>query len=241
MQTAAASAQLADEFNRDTFENIVYRGLAAAAQDSAAQDTGVQCGQHNPRFCTRSRRNDDRRRQVIYNAPLGQFERNPVKTPTPTSTTTMDAPQTTTRLTKNQVRSFWAAWGGWTMDGMDSFIYSLVLVPALRELLPRSGIPATTANVGFYGGLLFALFMIGWGTALVWGPVADRFGRVRTMMLGVVCVFIFHAALRFLDWRLESGDFQVFWRGLASAANGPSERRWFPRIGRKSAVRGAAR
>ena len=50
---------------------------------------------------------------------------------------------------------------------MDSFIYSLVLVLALREVLPRSGIPATTANIGYYGGLLFALFMIGWGMALV--------------------------------------------------------------------------
>src|SRR6266851_9291425 len=28
------------------------------------------------------------------------------------------------RLNRNQVRSFWAAWAGWTMDGMDSFIYS---------------------------------------------------------------------------------------------------------------------
>ena len=72
-------------------------------------------------------------------------------------------PETPPRLNRNQVRSFWAAWGGWTMDGMDSFIYSLVLVPALRDLLPRSGIPATTANVGYYGGLLFALFMIGLG------------------------------------------------------------------------------
>jgi len=89
------------------------------------------------------------------------------------------------RLTRNQVRSFWAAWGGWSMDGMDSFIYSLVLVPALTELLPRSGIPATTANIGFYGGLFFALFMIGYGTALIWGPIADRFGRVRTMMFSI--------------------------------------------------------
>src|SRR6266851_7672141 len=71
------------------------------------------------------------------------------------------------RLNRNQVRSFWAAWSGWTMDGMDSFIYSLVLVRAMRELLPRSGIPATPANVGYYGGLLFALFMVGWGIALV--------------------------------------------------------------------------
>ena len=77
------------------------------------------------------------------------------------------------------------------MDGMDSFIYSLVLVPALRELLPKSGIPATTANVGFYGGLLFALFMVGWGVALVWGPIADRFGRVRTMMFSILSFSFF--------------------------------------------------
>jgi MFS family permease len=96
-----------------------------------------------------------------------------------------------TRLTREQKRAFWAAWGGWTMDGMDSFILSLVLVPALREVLPKSGIPATTANVGFYGGLLFALFMIGWGTALIWGPVADRFGRARTLMFTILWFSLF--------------------------------------------------
>lgn len=95
------------------------------------------------------------------------------------------------RLNRNQVRSFWAAWAGWTMDGMDSFIYSLVLVPALRDLLPKSGIAATPANVGYYGGLLFALFMIGWGTALIWGPIADRFGRVRTMMFSITWFSLF--------------------------------------------------
>jgi MFS family permease len=99
--------------------------------------------------------------------------------------------RTPPRLNRNQVRSFWAAWAGWTMDGMDSFIYSLVLVPALRDLLPKSGIAATPANVGYYGGVLFALFMIGWGTALVWGPIADRFGRVRTMMFSIACFSVF--------------------------------------------------
>src|ERR1700688_2440904 len=74
---------------------------------------------------------------------------------------------------------------------MDSFIYALVLVPALRDLLPRSGISATTANIGYYGGLLFALFMMGWGTALIWGPIADRFGRVRTMMFSIICFSLF--------------------------------------------------
>ena len=56
------------------------------------------------------------------------------------------APPRPTPLTPNQIRGFWAAWGGWALDGMDSFIYSLVLVPALTELLPRSGIAATPAT-----------------------------------------------------------------------------------------------
>ncbi len=99
--------------------------------------------------------------------------------------------KTKPKLTPNQIRSFWAAWGGWSMDGMDSFIYSLVLVPALTELLPRSGIPATPANVGYYGGIFFTLFLIGYGTALVWGPIADRFGRVRTMMFSILCFSLF--------------------------------------------------
>ncbi len=95
------------------------------------------------------------------------------------------------RLTRNQIRGFWAAWGGWALDGMDSFIYAMVLVPALRELLPRSGIPATTANVGFYGAVLFALFLVGWGLSLIWGPIADRFGRVRTLSLTIIFFSVF--------------------------------------------------
>ena len=109
-----------------------------------------------------------------------------------------------TPLTRNQVRGFWAAWGGWTLDGMDSFIYALVLVPSLRELLPRSGIAATKGNIGYYGGLLFALFLCGWGLAFLWGPVGDKFGRVRTLMLTIVwySVFTFLSALVTSVWQL---------------------------------------
>ncbi|HXA75783.1 MAG TPA: MFS transporter [Candidatus Acidoferrales bacterium] len=89
------------------------------------------------------------------------------------------------------MRGFWASWAGWALDGMDSFIYALVLVPAMRELLPKSGIPATVANVGFYGGLLFALFLVGWGLAFIWGPVADRYGRVRTLAFTILCYSLF--------------------------------------------------
>src|SRR5580765_2055283 len=100
-------------------------------------------------------------------------------------------------LNRNQIRGFWAAWGGWALDGMDSFIYALVLVPSLRDLLPQSGIPAPKGNLGFYGGLLFALFLVGWGLAFLWGPVGDKFARVRTLMITIVwySVFTFLSAL----------------------------------------------
>jgi MFS family permease len=107
-------------------------------------------------------------------------------------------------LNRNQIRGFWAAWGGWTLDGMDSFIYALVLVPSLRELLPRSGMAATPREVGFYGGLLFALFLVGWGLAFFWGPVGDKFGRVRTLMITIVwySVFTLLSALVTNVWQL---------------------------------------
>src|SRR5260370_32646682 len=122
-------------------------------------------------------------------------------------TTTTDAQTSRTEpLNQNQVRGFWACWGGWTLDGMDSFIYALVLVPSLRDLLPHSGIAATKANVGRYGGLLFALFLVGWGLAFLWGPVGDKFGRVRTLMLTVVwySVFTFLSALVTNLWQLAA-------------------------------------
>src|ERR1700719_931524 len=117
--------------------------------------------------------------------------RSAVERGSPVTTASVELPRIKSRLNSNQIRSFWAAWGGWTMDGMDSFIYSLVLVPALRELLPRSGIEATTANVGLYGSLLFALFMVGWGTGMIWGPIADRVGRGRTMMFSILSFSLF--------------------------------------------------
>lgn len=112
-------------------------------------------------------------------------------------------------LTPNQVRGFWAAWAGWTLDGMDSFLYALILVPALRDLLPRSGIAGTQSNIGFYGGVLFAIFLAGWGCALLWGPIADRFGRVRTLILTVLCysLFTFLGCATATVWQLAAFRF----------------------------------
>jgi MFS family permease len=107
-------------------------------------------------------------------------------------------------LTGNQKRGFLAAWGGWTLDGMDSFIYALVLVPALAELLPNSGIEVSPANIGYYGSILFGFFLFGWGTSMIWGAIGDRIGRVRALMLTILCysVFTFLCAFVTSIWQL---------------------------------------
>jgi MFS family permease len=108
------------------------------------------------------------------------------------------------RLTTNQITGFWAAWLGWTLDGMDSFIYALVLAPAVAELLPKSGIAGTPGNIGMAGSILFALFLIGWGLSFLWGPIADKFGRtpVLAATIFVYAVFTGAAALSQSVWQL---------------------------------------
>jgi MFS family permease len=112
--------------------------------------------------------------------------------------------RTKLKLTQNQIRGFLAAWGGWALDGMDAFIYALVLVPALTELLPNSGIAVTPANIGYYGSVLFALFLFGWGLSMMWGPIGDRIGRVRTLMLTIFCYSLFTLLCGFVTniWQL---------------------------------------
>ncbi|HEX4153173.1 MAG TPA: MFS transporter [Steroidobacteraceae bacterium] len=113
-------------------------------------------------------------------------------------------------LTPAQVRGFWAAWLGWTLDGMDSFIFALVLAPALTELLPRSGLDGSPSHVAFAGSVLFAVFLAGWGSSLIWGPLADRWGRTRTLAASVACYALFTgaAALSQNVWQL--GVFRFF-------------------------------
>ena len=114
------------------------------------------------------------------------------------------APVAKTKLNRQQIVGFWAAWSGWMLDGMGSVIYALVLAPALTELLPNSGIAATPGQIGRIGSILFAAFLAGWGMSFIWGPIGDRFGRARTLAATVIMYSVFTGAAAFSQdvWQL---------------------------------------
>ncbi len=81
------------------------------------------------------------------------------------------------------------AWLGWIFDSMDATIYNLVLTPALRELL---GNRATPENIGWYGGIILAIFLVGWAVGgILFGVLADYLGRARTLVITILIYAIF--------------------------------------------------
>ena len=113
-----------------------------------------------------------------------------------------------TPLNRQQITGFWAAWFGWTLDGMDSVIYALVLAPAMKELLPRSGLSNSPADIAFAGSILFALFLVGWGCSFIWGPIADRFGRAKCLAVTILIFSVFTGAAAFAHNVYELGLFR---------------------------------
>jgi MFS family permease len=118
-------------------------------------------------------------------------------------------PSARTPLNRQQILGFWAAWFGWTLDGMDSVIYALVLSPAMKELLPRSGLSNSPADIAFYGSILFALFLVGWGLSFLWGPIADRFGRARCLAIAILVFSVFTGAAAFAQTVWQLGLFRL--------------------------------
>lgn len=107
--------------------------------------------------------------------------------------------------TPQQRKAFISAFGGWLLDGYNAGLFGLVLSPALTELLPRSGYAAETSNIAFFGELGVAMFLFGWGCSILWGPVADRFGRVPALMASILvyAVFTFLAGFSQDIWQLN--------------------------------------
>ena len=99
------------------------------------------------------------------------------------------------------------AWLGWVFDSMDATIYALVLQPALHDLLAGTahGGEVPAESIAWYGGIIFSIFLVGWAAGgMLFGVIADRFGRTRTLIFTILIYAVFTglAALSTTWWQL---------------------------------------
>jgi MFS family permease len=93
---------------------------------------------------------------------------------------------------------FLVVWLGWTLDAADFGLFSLVLKPALTELLgfPASGTldPGQLGLIGKTGGLLAMTGLLGWAFGgFLFGIIADYIGRVRALVFSIAIYSLFTA------------------------------------------------
>jgi MFS family permease len=116
-------------------------------------------------------------------------------------------PPHTTRVSRYQILVLVVAWLGWTFDSMDATIYNLVLTPALRDLLGASG---THENIGWYGGIILSIFLVGWAVGgVLFGVLADYIGRARTLVITILIYAVFTGLAGFAHtwWQLAGYRF----------------------------------
>lgn len=111
-------------------------------------------------------------------------------------------------LTRYQWTIFFVVWLGWALDATDFGLFSIVLKPALTDLLGGNPSPAA---IGRVGGILAMTGLLGWAFGgFIFGIVADYIGRVRTLSLSILIYSIFTAAQGFSHTPLELGVFRFF-------------------------------
>jgi MFS family permease len=116
-------------------------------------------------------------------------------------------------LTRYQWTVFLVVWAGWALDATDFGLFSIVLRPALTELL--GGNPSM-ADIGRVGGLLSMAGLLGWAFGgFMFGIVADYIGRVRTLAVSILVYSVFTACQGFSQSPFELGVFR-FLGGLGT-------------------------
>jgi MFS family permease len=113
-------------------------------------------------------------------------------------------------VTPYQWLVLFVAWLGWVFDAMDATIYAIVLHPALHDLLHTSSGPPTTEQVGWYGGIIFSIFLIGWAIGgITFGILADRFGRTKVLIATIIIYAVFTGAAALAEnwWQLALSRF----------------------------------
>jgi MFS family permease len=103
-------------------------------------------------------------------------------------TTTMQAAsgrRTVLDMNGYQWTVLFAAWLGWGFDCFDGLLFNYVAPNCVPTLLGLTiGSPAAKAATLRWGGILTSILLVGWATGgILFGQVADRIGRARTLTL----------------------------------------------------------
>lgn len=105
---------------------------------------------------------------------------------------------------------------GWLFDTMDQQIFNLARRPAVAELLASKATGKALAGlVAEYAGYATSIFIIGWAIGgVIFGVLGDRLGRVKTMIITILCYSIFTGLTSFATdvWQFSAFCFMT---GLA--------------------------
>jgi MFS family permease len=110
------------------------------------------------------------------------------------------------KLTRYQWTVFFAAWLGWGFDIFDGLLFNFVAPNAIPTLLDlQIGSPEAGAAIFQWTGILNALLLLGWAAGgVLFGPICDRFGRKRVLMMTMVLYALGTASCAFVTemWQL---------------------------------------
>ncbi|MGE0446862.1 MAG: MFS transporter [Vicinamibacterales bacterium] len=108
-------------------------------------------------------------------------------------------PRTLLDMNGYQWTVLFAAWLGWGFDIFDSLLFNYIApnaVPALLNLTP--GTPEAGAATLRWTGILTSVLLVGWAIGgIIFGRVADRIGRTRTLLLTMAVYSLGTAACAF--------------------------------------------
>lgn len=99
-------------------------------------------------------------------------------------------------LTRYQWTVLFAAWLGWGFDVFDSFLFNYVAPNCVPTLLGLEfGSAAAKQATLYWTGVMTSLLLLGWAVGgVLFGMVADRIGRTRTLMLTMLLYAVGTAA-----------------------------------------------
>ena len=99
-------------------------------------------------------------------------------------------------MTRYQWTVFFAAWLGWGFDVFDGLLFNFVAPVCVPQLLGlAANDPATPARVASVTGIVTSALLVGWATGgILFGWVADRVGRARTLQLTILTYAVATAA-----------------------------------------------